>query len=42
MEYVEGTNLSQIWFGLKEEVIGSLMDQLAKVESIMIGAGHGS
>ncbi|KAF8884261.1 kinase-like domain-containing protein [Gymnopilus junonius] len=36
MEYVKGTDLSQIWSGLKEDEIISLMDQLAKVESIMI------
>ena len=35
MEYVKGTDLSQIWSGLKEDEIISLMDQLAKVESIM-------
>lgn len=36
MEYVEGTNLSQIWFDLKEDEIISLMDQLVKVESNMM------
>ena len=36
MEYVEGTNLSQIWFDLKEDEIISLMDQVAKVESTMM------
>lgn len=36
MEYVKGTDLGQIWFGLKEDEIISLMDQLAKVESIMM------
>lgn len=36
MEYVKGTDLSQIWSGLKEDEIISLMDQLAKVESIMM------
>ena len=34
--YVEGTELSQIWFDLKKDEIISLMDQLAKVESIMM------
>ncbi|KAH8119478.1 kinase-like domain-containing protein [Phellopilus nigrolimitatus] len=36
MEYVKGTDLSQIWFDLKEDEIISLMDQLAKIESIMM------
>ncbi|PPQ88103.1 hypothetical protein CVT25_014400 [Psilocybe cyanescens] len=36
MEYVEGTDLSQIWFDLKSDEIISLMDQLAKVESTMM------
>ena len=36
MEYVEGTDLSQIWFDLKKDEIISLMDQLAKVESVMM------
>ncbi|KAJ3737788.1 hypothetical protein DFJ43DRAFT_1128836 [Lentinula guzmanii] len=36
MEYVKGTNLSQIWSDLKEDEIISLMDQLAKVESTMM------
>ena len=36
MEYVKDTDLSQIWSGLKEDEIISLMDQLAKVESIMM------
>ncbi|KAF8259802.1 kinase-like domain-containing protein [Lactarius quietus] len=36
MEYVEGTDLSQIWFDLKEDQIISLMDQLAKLESTMM------
>jgi hypothetical protein len=36
MQYVEGADLSQIWFELKEDEIISLMDQLAKVESTMM------
>ncbi|KIM38483.1 hypothetical protein M413DRAFT_19995 [Hebeloma cylindrosporum] len=36
MQYVEGTDLSQIWFGLEEDQIVSLMDQLAKIESTMM------
>ncbi|KAJ3738951.1 kinase-like domain-containing protein [Lentinula detonsa] len=36
MEYVKGTNLSQIWSDLEEDEIISLMDQLAKVESSMM------
>ena len=36
MEYVQGTDLSQIWFDLKEDEIISLMDQLAKIESTMM------
>ncbi|TFY73597.1 hypothetical protein EWM64_g10415 [Hericium alpestre] len=36
MEYVEGTDLSQIWFDLKADEIKSLMSQLAKVESTMM------
>lgn len=36
MEYVKGTDLSQIWFELNEDEIISLMDQLAKVESTMM------
>jgi serine/threonine protein kinase len=36
MEYVQGTDLSQIWFELKEDEIISLMDQLAKIESTMM------
>lgn len=36
MEYVRGTDLSQLWFSLKEDEIISLMDQLAKVESTMM------
>jgi len=36
MEYVDGTDLSQIWFDLKEGEIISLMDQIAKLESIMM------
>ncbi|KAF5376644.1 hypothetical protein D9615_007875 [Tricholomella constricta] len=36
MEYVKGTDLSQIWFDLKEDEIISLMDQLAKTESTMM------
>jgi len=36
MEYIEGTDLSQIWFDLKEDEIISLMDQLAEVESTMM------
>lgn len=36
MEYVDGTDLSQIWFDLNEEQIISLMDQLAKIESTMM------
>ncbi|KAG5338932.1 hypothetical protein C0989_005566 [Termitomyces sp. Mn162] len=36
MEYVEGTDLNEFWFDLGEEEIKSLMDQLAKLESIMM------
>ncbi|KAJ7066369.1 kinase-like domain-containing protein [Mycena amicta] len=36
MEYVEGTDLRQIWFGLKEDGIISLVDQLAKIESTVM------
>ena len=36
MEYIEGTDLSEIWFDLRKEEIVSLMDQLAKLESIMM------
>lgn len=36
MEYVEGVDLSQIWFDLKGDEIISLMDQLAKFESTMM------
>lgn len=36
MQYVEGTDLSQIWFELKEDEIISLMDQLAKIECTMM------
>lgn len=36
MEFVDGTDLSQIWFDLGKDQIISLMDQLAKMESIMM------
>lgn len=36
MQYVEGADLSQIWFELKEDEIISFMDQLVKFESIMM------
>ncbi|KAF8884331.1 kinase-like domain-containing protein [Infundibulicybe gibba] len=36
MQYAEGTDLSDIWFELKEDKIISLMDQLAKIESIVM------
>jgi serine/threonine protein kinase len=36
MEYIEGTDLSHIWFDLKNDEIISLMDQLAKLESILM------
>lgn len=36
MEYVKGTDLSEIWSNLKEDQIISLMDQLTKLESIMM------
>lgn len=36
MEYVEGTDLRDIWFKLEKDKIDSLMDQLAEVESIMM------
>ena len=36
IEYVEGTDSSQVWFNLEKEEIDSLMDQLAKLESIMM------
>ena len=36
MQYVEGTDLSQIWFELEEHQIVSLMEQLAKIECTMM------
>ncbi|KAF9065848.1 kinase-like domain-containing protein [Rhodocollybia butyracea] len=36
MEYIQGTDLSQIWFDLKKDQISSVMRQLAKLESIMM------
>ena len=36
MEYVEGTDLSQIWFDPKEHEIISLMGQLARLESTTV------
>ncbi|KAG6883379.1 hypothetical protein C0992_008860 [Termitomyces sp. T32_za158] len=36
MEYVEGTDLSEFWYDLQKEEIVSLMNQLAKLESIMM------
>ena len=36
MEYVEGTDLSRIWFDLKKNQIRSLMNQIAKFEYIMM------
>lgn len=36
MEYVKGIDLSQIWYDLKEDEIKLLMEQLAKIESIMM------
>lgn len=36
MEYVEGTDLSQIWYDLKEDEIISVMDQLVKIEATMM------
>ena len=36
MEYVEGTDLSDVWFNLEKDEIDSFMDQLAKLESIMM------
>ncbi len=36
MQYVEGADLSQIWFELEEDQIISLMNQLAKIESTMM------
>lgn len=36
IEYVEGIDLSQVWFNLEKKEIDSLMDQLAKLESIMM------
>lgn len=36
MEYMEGTDLSQIWSGLQEDEITSLMDQLANFESTLM------
>ena len=36
MEYVEGTDLSAVWFNLEKNEIDSLMDQLAKFESTMM------
>lgn len=36
MEYVEGTDLSEVWFSLEKKEIDSFMDQLAKLESVMM------
>jgi hypothetical protein len=36
IEYVEGTDLSEVWFNLEKKEIDSFMDQLAKLESIMM------
>lgn len=36
MEYVEGTDLSEIWFDLHEDEVISLMDQISKLESAMM------
>ena len=36
IEYSEGTDLSEIWFNLEKKEIDSFLDQLAKLESIMM------
>lgn len=36
IEYVEGTNLSDVWFNREKDEIDSSMDQLAKLESNMM------
>ena len=36
IEYVEGTDLSEIWFNLEKNEIDLLMDQLAKLACIML------
>lgn len=36
MEYIEGTDLGDVWFNLEKDDIDSFMDQLAKLESIMM------
>ena len=36
MEYMEGIDLSEVWFNLEKDDIDSFMDQLAKFESIMM------
>ena len=36
LEYVEGTDLSEVSFNLEKKEIDSFMDQLAKLQSIMM------
>ena len=36
LEYVEGTDLSEEWFNLEKREIDSFMEQLARLESIMM------
>ena len=36
IEYVEGTDLSEVWFNLEKKEIDSLMDHPANLESIMM------
>ena len=36
MEYIEGIDLGDVWFNLEKDDIDSFMDQLAKLESIMM------
>ncbi|CDO75873.1 hypothetical protein BN946_scf184672.g6 [Trametes cinnabarina] len=37
MEYVDGTNLSDVWFDLNEREISSVMRQLVQLEVKMMG-----
>ena len=36
MEYVEGTDLRDVWYNLEKDAIDSFMDQLAQLESVMM------
>ncbi|KAK7048963.1 hypothetical protein R3P38DRAFT_3388160 [Favolaschia claudopus] len=42
MEYMKGTDLSQIWSGLERDEIKSLVDQLVKLEHITMSIASGS